>query len=710
MYNVEASSSSPETEEKYGAEVLERLRQGEMTDKQALKIGEISVDLHQKLLRSGKENIFTEADKKRWEEEIEKTKRQKPGNLEALKSISDKIDQERNEVQKLTQTYVAKMEENSEAFTKDSKRGLNSIQEYLRDFQKLDYKDKLERFNALQADINDRFATIEAILKIDPDMKQHLKTMRRSEREEKLEELSKLINKDLESHEKHIANYKALPDQFKNISPSEFRKLTLQSKAEKMKEMIKAMEKDFDKMLKKAADNKTKSAEDIKEARDYFFARDTSLLGKYGKIKCWESFGSQLEKDMVLVRKFKEGMDEFPSRSDLKDDPNSEFKKMKEEFQKKFDKGTYQEREALIEELEQTMGTMNNSYNQSYLRKLQGYQEQGIISMKTLREYSVWYMLQPLKDKSQFLHKELPKDMTNREMTLIQFKQAIKLISPEKALQWRARFFNQEIGGSAREQVLNELLKEQQITKEDLRALPANDTTAEDIADPSTFQEKPAETSTSRNLENASNTELQKLIDDAKQAETILKKRKLVTSLNLMAEAANDNALRNDQQAVASKRTYGLDAQQQELQEQMNEQEGSNEEMVLVDDPVKGGKVAQKVTKLDVTKTHEKSHEDIYALEKEATRIQQTTKDKRANLGQSIQFTNEAGEAISAQQGMEQVEREKEKLAEEVVKTAAQRAQNRGKGLSETKKKQLEKFAKKQDLNVKLEADYAKTG
>lgn len=706
MYDFESSSGRDDETEKYGAGVLDALRDGDINDQEAIKIGDIGKELHQKLNQLGKENIFSKEDQKRWKEEISRTKSQKPSDASALKHISDQIDRERSEILKLTQTYSARMEENDEAFTKDTKRGLDTKKDYLKEFMELSFEKKLERFKNLQKDIDERYATIEAILKIDPDMGPHLKTMRRSEREEKLKELEKSINKDLQPHEKLMMEYAAFPDKFRNISRTEFRKLTLQAKAVKMKEMIKAMEKDFDKELKKASSGRTKSKKDLKDAKDYFFNPTTPLLGQYGKIKAYEMFGSHLEKDQALVRKFKEAFDEFPTKSDL----GPEFKEMGEKLEKDFYEGSYTEREAVLEKLEQAMDDMNKSYDENYLEELQKYQKNGIISMKTLREYSVWYRLQSLKDKPKFLNKDLPDQMTERKMVLTQFKQALSLLSPEKATLYHARFFNQEIGGSAREQVLKNLLSEQKITKEDLQVLPVNDTEMEeDSYETSPSPEKPSTANGSQNLENASDAELQKIVDQAKQAETILKKRKLITSLDLMAEAANDNALRNDQQATASKRTHGLDQDQRELQEQMNEQATNGEEMVLVNDTINGGKKAQKITKIDINKAQEKTHEQTYQWEKEATRIQQATQDKRGDLGQSIQFTNENGQAVSAKQGVEQVAKKKKELAKELAKNADHIGQERGESLSQTEKARLEKIAA-QNTNVKLEADYSKAG
>lgn len=720
MYDFESSSTDQE-HEGYGQELLDNVESRKTSANEAINInnlqkklrGQVSKNDEDVNINGEKYALFAKAEQNDWESAIDKAK-----NVNELRDIQRKIANESGKIKDLAKNYVSTMEQNSDAFTKDSKRGLDTKQQYLADFMKLDAKGKAKRMAELQNDIEDRYKVIEDILKIDPSMEPHLKTMRRSEREKKLEELQKLkdgVEKGLKPHKEFIADFTAFPSEFKSMSDTDFTRLTLKEKQKEIDKMTQKMETNYYKMLENCKKQRAFSPEEIGLSRANIQnksipLRDNKAKGVYGKISAYILLEKQAKRSLEKVKNFREKINQFPSNESM-------AKEKRTALEDKFYNGGDEKKEEILKVVEQEIEELKDKYLDAYLIKLQTYQGnngKGIISVKTATDFAKWLALQPLKDQPTLssdgaLTNEIEKQ--GYKETFDNFNKAISLLSSVKKAHYEEQFFDPNIGGTRRKEILADILKNEQINKTTLDELPE---TEADVSpgknNISTAQQRENPTSVETDLEHASDEELERIAKNGMDATSILEKRKQQTALNELAGAAKASELANNNQKNAERRTQGLTDDQQELQEQMaQDSKDKGKKMVLGQNRATGQIEAQEVITVNVDKVDEQTPEQRRKLEIAGTKIQRTPSEGLIKAGAGIEFKNDAGETVTADTGLKRTQEKEDKLADVFAIKMAKDQRERGRNISKGAEKRLAKAAKK-NMNVRLEAQEDRVG
>jgi hypothetical protein len=683
-------------------EELSALENRETGTVEILEIHRIKGGLRQQIDDAG--SIFTKKDKEDFQKEIEETA--KKVDPEALKAISGKINERRKDIEKITGEYRQTMDQSKKAFTQDSGKNIDTIAEYLEDFKKLSYDEKIKRKDTLGEDINDRMRVYNELVKLVPE--NEVQKMRRHERQNMLDEL----NKNLKPHQQAAEDFMAFPENIRTMKRGEFFKLKLDQKETVLTEMKKELRKTVDTEISKARQEQIFSPEEIKEQEDHF--KNARITGPYGVLKSFEMFKDQADLARTKKREFDGLIEELP-----KEDPLE----LKREYTVKFLNASYNSRTMMCAELKAKIEIMDKQLDRQYFDMLDKYQGQQVISRETQKEFMEWFLLQPLKDKPKNINL-LDGDADQRQGVAIlsaETKQVargvggwmgkymktlldFRALPPEIQIKHANDFYNKR--PSDRKGFIDKIMQDEKmaaiINKQRQTPKPEDKQKQQTKTAPDqlkTIDNKDA-------LSDKTDEELLTVIKEGENARAVLEARQLYTTLAELGEAANTNALINENKKDAAKRSSGMTAEESRLQEELSAftQQNNRAEKVLRRN--KSGKLmAAEVIKVDAKKIGEKSQEEQIKLKRKATTIQRGGENEKKTTSE-IEFINE-GNTVTNQTGLEQTRKKSEDIDSMIADRAKQGLEQKGDKLTFKDRERLINLSAKRDKKVKMEMDTA---
>lgn len=297
------------------AETAAGLANKKFDSPEGIKIMEQSRDIRRILTKKG---IFNQKEQQIWEDKLNNLMRSESLSSAELSNLEMQLESEQSKIQGLVEGYTQQVMNNKrEAFAVDSSRNLDTASEYIEWFKALPNEDskaqwdKVRAYGKLSDEIRERIELRKQIVKLRPDLAKEVTKWRRSEMQDRLEEIEacdKRINlyeswldrdkehfgdksiekfkkelRDLtpEQLDKWIEKYpeetlkprKELTDKFKSL-PKEFQdsgfsKLSRHEKVEFFQDLERKIERDFDQEV-----DKVKSSiwsKESKEATKKFF-------------------------------------------------------------------------------------------------------------------------------------------------------------------------------------------------------------------------------------------------------------------------------------------------------------------------------------------------------------------------------------------------------------------------------------------------------
>jgi hypothetical protein len=342
--------------------------------KDILEIQELQNRIRQGLEeQSADYGIFSEEDKRKWQERLENVKNQML-SAEKLREIEQEFQTELENTRRMFENYKKSIKRNlKEAFTE------KSAEEFITEFAKQNYETKKVWFRQLGKEIQERSKLREELIKLYPDLAEHFRGLRRhemaaelKERKKNVEIYMKMLQKDrrhfsdkafkqfitefsnlsVEKQKQWIALYeiqeggprRALTKQFEQFSLARQRKYSKfwQLSSTKKREILKEMQEELDDEFKTLI-NRTPETDMSKQSKKFaiesFEKLGDDIQQKELRLKLMPDF---IKAEAELTKEYRKKTQKMPEITSL------------EQFSKeKWENSTFEEKQQMVRDIDQ---------------------------------------------------------------------------------------------------------------------------------------------------------------------------------------------------------------------------------------------------------------------------------------------------------------------------------------------------------------------